>query len=376
MFSRVNCPSCKTIHLFLIALIVAFGLCIPAVNAPSFAAKTPAQVKNLKVVDITDFSFTIEWKAVKNAKHYEVNVKKASANKWSKVDVTTENWTKVDVAKCDTAYKVRVRAVNDGKKGKWSAVKTVRTKLKTPNAIWAKYISSSVIEVEWHPSYGAKQYKVTWDDMSTDILGSKVVKKSQTSFRVENLAESCGYSFKVQAKDGKKLSNAVMVDLSTYAEGCVLQKINPYSAKYSLTRFIQDSSEYDIPAMYITSFDDVGYLESDGFYFPDLYVEEITLKKGVMSQNVAGSLKKETITETQILHVGDTITTLGGQTVKIAQLRVTTNPNEVFENCIDYREAYTRIDDLDLYIETTIPGTGAPGPTMFVNWTRDWQPVY
>ena len=190
------------------------------------------------------------------------------------------------------------------------------------------------------------------------------------------LAESCSYSFKVQAKDGKKLSNAVMVDLSTYAEGCVLQKINPYSAKYSLTRFIQDSSEYDIPAMYITSFDDVGYLESDGFYFPDLYVEEITLKKGVMSQNVAGSLKKETITETQILHVGDTITTLGGQTVKIAQLRVTTNPNEVFENCIDYREAYTRIDDLDLYIETTIPGTGAPGPTMFVNWTRDWQQVY
>ena len=336
----------RIIHLLLIAMIAVFAISFIAVNSPSSAAPKPAQVKGLKVIWVDDYSFSMEWKDAKNAELYQVQYKKASARKWINLGLFTEDYYDFEVPKCDTKYYVRVRGYNDGRYGSWSSVKSAHTTIEKPMAIWCTHIDDSSIEVQWAPSKGAKEYRLTWDDMTEDILGTKIVKKTQTSYRVTGLAPSCGYSFKVQAKNGKKKSNQVLVDTGTFDETNVLDLPYPTASSFTLTRFTQHGSEYDMPVLWGRWVDSEGYVQDEGFYFLDMDLQELVVKDATLKQPGQEDVNIKTDSYKGISYkVGGTIEAPDGSTYTISGLHLYTMPNIVFDNCESYHDAYDKIDD-------------------------------
>lgn len=341
-----NETSRRIVHLLLIAMIAVFVISFTAVTSPAFAAKKPAKVSGVTIYDVQDFSFTVSWNTAKNAKNYDVQYKKSSASKWSTYTRTSETECTVNVEKCDTKYDVRVRGNNHGKHGSWSAIKSVRTKLIAPKGVWPTHISNSVIEVTWPATSGAKEYLVTWGDGSIDTT-SDVTKK--TSFRIDNLPDSYGCFISIQSKNGKKYSNPVSVDLSTYDETCVLDLPSPNSSYYTLTKFFQHGSEYSMPAIYTYTEESEYYAAEDGFYFMDMELKELTVVDATLCQAYQTDIPIKTKTT---YRVGDTFTAPDGTETTITGLRLTTSPNIVFEGCVDYSEAYDRIEEFQVDIRT------------------------
>lgn len=340
----------RIIHILLIAIIAVFAISFAALNSPASATAKPAQVKGLKATWVDDYSFTVVWKDAKNAELYQVQYKKASAKKWVNLGLFTETYYDFEVPKCDTKYSVRVRGYNNGKTGSWSSTKSVRTTIERPKAIWCTHIDDSSIEVEWAPSYGCKEYKVAWDDMSSDPpIGTKIVKKTKTSYRITGLAPSCGYSVKVQAKNGTKKSKQTSIDTGTFDETNVLDHPSPTASYFTLTKFTQHGSEYDMPALYAKWTDSEGNIEDEGFYFMDMELQELKVKDATMSLKDYPDVPIKADT---VFKVGETFTAPDGKTTKITGLYLQTNPNIVFDNCASYLDAYERIEDFHVEIYT------------------------
>lgn len=93
------------------------------------ASKTPAKVKGLKLSSKTTKTISIKWNKAKNARKYQVAYRKSTAKKYKIVTLKAgkRSYT-IKKLKANTLYRVRVRGVNGKKKGKWSAVKKIRTK--------------------------------------------------------------------------------------------------------------------------------------------------------------------------------------------------------------------------------------------------------
>ena len=362
-----NARTRRTVHLLLIALVVCLGLSIAAVQSPAFAAKTPAKVSGLKVIDVNDFSVIIEWNKAKNAKRYEYQYKKASARKWPKgVDVTYDTYADIELTSSNTKYQIRVRGVNGSKRGKWSSAKTVRTLLQTPYAIWATYIDHSAIELEWYPMTDGKgnkiqEYVLTWDQGDGDIVGEKTVKG--TSCRVESLNELNFYCFTVQAvKSGAPTSKPAVVELYTFDQNNKLETES--NGALTLRSFSQNDNLFDVlPAMYMINIDSEYNVEEQGFYFPDLELNELKITKGAtLNQTSRGDVALTS----QTFRVGETFTAPDGSEQKITRLRLTTEPNIVFEDCQYYKDAYDKIEKfiVDIYTEDH-PLEGTP---FYVEW--------
>lgn len=354
----------RIIHLLLIAMIAVFAISFTAVTSPAFAAKKPAKVSGVMIYDVQDFSFTVSWNTAKNAKYYKVQYKKSSASKWTTYTLTGETDCVVSVPKCDTKYNVRVRGTNGGKQGSWSATKSVRTKLIAPKGVWPTHISNSVIEVTWPVTSGAKEYLVTWGDGSNDTT-SDVTKENR--FRIENLPDSCGCTVSIQSKNGNKYSNPVSVDLSTYDETCVLDLPSSTSPYYTLTKFTQHGSEYSMPAIYTYTEDSEYNVQEDGFYFMDMELQELTVVDAALCQAYQTDVPIKSKTT---FRVGDTFTAPDGTETKITGLRLTTSPNIVFEDCVDYNEAYDRIEEFQVDIRTADHSYNNP----YIKW--DHKPYW
>ncbi len=361
MLTNNETSSRRIIHILLIFMIALFAIGFLAVNTPASADVKPAQVKGLQFYYVDDLSFTAAWDEAMNAEFYQVQYKKASAKKWYDLGSFSEASYDFEVPKSDTKYNVRVRGINGSKAGKWSSVKSVRTTIMRPRAIWCTHIDDSSIEVTWASSAGAKEYVLTWDDMSSDTLGSKTVKKTQTSYLVTGLQSSCGYSFQVRAKNGKKKSQQVSVDTSTYDETNVLDLPYPSASYFTLTRFTQHGSEYDMPVLYDTWTDSEGYVEDQGFYFMDMELQELVVKDAILSQqNQADVPIKSGIT----YKVGEKITAPDGSDYTISGLRLYTTPNIVFDDCDYYRDAYEKIDDFTVIVSIE----EHPANPLFIYW--------
>lgn len=110
--------------LVVILLTVCMGLAVVSVNAKAKSSK-PAKVKGLQCKNsIYDSYISIRWKRAKKAKKYQVYVKDFS---WKKVATIKKHNYKYDTSfVLNKTIKVKVRAVNGKKKGKYSAVKTVK----------------------------------------------------------------------------------------------------------------------------------------------------------------------------------------------------------------------------------------------------------
>ncbi len=123
----------------MMAFAVIFTYSVLPMNGAYAATKKPAQVKSLKVTAKAANSVTLKWKKAANAKSYQVyastkksgGYKKVATVKSSKKNVTK----KVKNLKGNTKYYFKVRAINGKKKGKFSAVKTAKTKTGSVPAI-------------------------------------------------------------------------------------------------------------------------------------------------------------------------------------------------------------------------------------------------
>lgn len=355
----------RTLHILLVALIAAVGLCFIAMQTPAFAAKTPGKVSGVQIISVGDYWFTATWRPAKYAQAYEVQYKKASAKKWPKSGFFTSDYTvDVDVKYADTKYQVRVRGINGKKRGRWSSVKAVRTTLPKPKAIWAKSITNSSIELQWLPIKGIKEFRLTRFDEGGDELDHVIVKG--TSYEYTNLGEDVmSYHFELQSKNGNKLSVPVFVDLTTFGDDNVLEQHDyPFGVYYTMKYFIADVGFNAFPVLYDIYTDDDGDVEDEGFFYPEVEVDEfyIDADRGVLSQDY-GEMEKP-ITSDLTLQKGGTVTAPDGSVLHITKLRISANTysdlaklDYYYELRDEIKEPYLRIDteeDRPIYITWTV----------------------
>ena len=357
----------RTLHILLIAIIVAVGLCFTALQAPAFAAKTPSKVSGVEILSVGDYSFTASWHPAKNALSYEVQYKKASAKKWPKSGIFTSNdMLDVNVKYADTKNQVRIRGINGNKRGSWSSVKSLRTTLPKPKAIWAKSITNSVIELQWLPMSGVKEYKLTWCDEAGDELDHVFVKGTSYKYTgIGEVGETMAYHFELQSKSGKKYSVPVFVDLNTFDDDNYLEQHDyPFGTYYTTKRFTADLSCNTLPVLYEIFTNDMDEVEEEGFYIPQVECEEFTISEGVMSQNF-GELKKP-ITSEMTLYKGGTITIPDGSVLHITSMRVSANTEPQYMTLDYYYEAHYEIKEPYLVIETE------EDKTIYIEWTVNY----
>ena len=113
----------RSAALFLIALAMVLSTAVFFTDDVSAASKKPSKVKVTSMVKLNQM-VTINWKKAKRAKTYQIYVK-AGKSKWKKAATVKANGKAVQTYKVtrlnwNTTYKVRMRAVNGKKKGKWS----------------------------------------------------------------------------------------------------------------------------------------------------------------------------------------------------------------------------------------------------------------
>ncbi|MBR3785456.1 MAG: fibronectin type III domain-containing protein [Firmicutes bacterium] len=91
-------------------------------------AKQPAKVQNLRLDDKTASSIKVRWDKVKYAEKYQVGYKKVGAKNYT--IVSTKNlYRTISKLKTDTAYYVKVRAVNGSKYSGWTTAKKITTQI-------------------------------------------------------------------------------------------------------------------------------------------------------------------------------------------------------------------------------------------------------
>ena len=114
----------RSAALFLIALAMVLSTAVFFTDDVSAASKKPSKVKVISMTKLNQM-ITVNWKKTKKAKTYQIYVK-AGKKKWKKVATVKDNGKarqtyNITRLNWNTTYKVRMRAVNGKKKGKWSA---------------------------------------------------------------------------------------------------------------------------------------------------------------------------------------------------------------------------------------------------------------
>ena len=164
--------------------------------------KKPAKVRltSVKVTSVNQSKkrakITVKFKKAKAAKKYQIYLK-VNKGKYKKVK-TTAKQKYVYNAAIKKAYSIKVRAVNKNKKGKFSAVKTVKipgqvTKVKMS-------VNKQKIKVTWRKAKYANRYKVYTKVNKGKYKLKKTVKSNRYTFTG---GKGKKYFVKVKAFNGK-----------------------------------------------------------------------------------------------------------------------------------------------------------------------------
>ena len=135
----------------ILAMVMVLGVFVPGTDlayAKSKKTKAPAKVKGVKIT-VKANKMTIKWKKAKRTKKYQVYVKRNSG-KWKKVK-TLKKRRYTYKAKNNGKFTFRVRALNKGKKGKFS--KKVSKKI---SCIPAIKVNKTRVTVEQGKSFTIK----------------------------------------------------------------------------------------------------------------------------------------------------------------------------------------------------------------------------
>lgn len=192
------------IFLLVIAFVFAAGMVSITNNDVYAAAKTPAQVKSLKLSKSTTSSLAIKWGKAKSAKKYEVSYRVSGTEKYKSVKTSKRSYT-IKKLKEGTTYQVKVRAINGKKTGKWSSTKKFKTVAKTPSQVKKLKVAGSTdktLLVSWGKTSYARQYEVSYKLKSAKKYTTK--KTSSTEYTIEGLKATTEYKVKVRAINGNK----------------------------------------------------------------------------------------------------------------------------------------------------------------------------
>ena len=310
----------KKMMMGILALVLCLSLSVNGVSA----AATPAKVTGFSIYNIQDSVLGLKWKAAKNAKKYQIYYKKSSAKSWKSKTITkktfTNNGKKVFVKSLtpNTKYKVKVRAVNGKKYGKWSTTKSATTykQPKAPTRLYTVYKNHSSLTIGWNKSAtsGVKGYEIS-------LIELKQSEKTYTYTLqgTQELSYALPYrlypntwcmvkvrSYKRYSK-GTAYSKWATYYTSTTRKGQVIeykgdQEYGDGARNYEMTEgtFTIGSDDSLIPAGYgVTeeSHDEGAYVEY--YYNPDyLYVDKVVIPNDVtLSDGEENEITGKTLTK-------------------------------------------------------------------------------
>ena len=118
----------KRVAALMLAMLFAFVTVFGAASVPTYAASKPAKVKGVTAKAKSSSSIKITWKKAKNAKKYQVYRATSKDGKFKKVKTTKKRSFTNKGLKSGKTYYYKVRAIRGKKKGKFSAVKSAKTK--------------------------------------------------------------------------------------------------------------------------------------------------------------------------------------------------------------------------------------------------------
>ena len=201
----------------LIALAMVLSAAVILTDDVSAASKRPGKAKVTSVTKLNQL-ITVHWNKTKKAKKYQIYAK-AGKKKWKKVATVKANGKSkqtYNIKKCkwNTKYKIKVRAVNGKKKGKWSTIyqgkldkKTTLQKFlkKHPSYQWeldqiANKNSNSIMDADITVSGNTMIMKMKYidTDLSTD---NDTRTQVQTALKKNFLSASMKKNMKKYVKD-------------------------------------------------------------------------------------------------------------------------------------------------------------------------------
>jgi len=166
-----------------------------------FESLPPAIPIDLRSIDKTTDSVTLEWDAVDNATSYEIQYRKSGDEGWTNVPVEGTSTTISSLA-ANTVYEFQVLAVNTDGKSDWSksiSVTTDRIKLAAPTNLTVDECTTTTLTISWTGVENAEGYGIQWatDEDFDYITGTG--QSNATFFEITDLSASTIYYVRVMA---------------------------------------------------------------------------------------------------------------------------------------------------------------------------------
>lgn len=188
---------------FISVMLIALCLSLSVTAAKG----TVGTVYKLKAT-ATSTTATLKWSKAKNAKGYQIYVKKG--NKWKSVATVTSTTCKINSLKAGTKYTYRVKAYGkNGKKKVWSKKTKDIYVLTTPKKVSGLKgsVSGKTATLKWKKTKGATGYRV-YQYNSAKKKWVELKKTTSLKTTIKNLEAGKTYKFAVKAycKKNKKTS--------------------------------------------------------------------------------------------------------------------------------------------------------------------------
>ena len=234
------------IGILVFAFIMSLCLITANTNDVYAAVKAPAQVKNVKLAGVTKTSVNVKWKKAARAKQYQVAYKTASAKKFKFVK-TKELNKKLTNLKSGTKYTVKVRALNGKKVGKWSKVKTIKTKkAQKPLKVTKLQLSKkteTTLNVKWAKTKKCDSYQVAYKKVGAKNF--TIVKAAKNTKVIKNLKPGTKYVVKVRGVNGSnrgKWSAAKQFKTKVEKAPAVVQNVQITNEKDTVLKITWDKA--------------------------------------------------------------------------------------------------------------------------------------
>ncbi len=120
---------------------------------------TGEKVYNIEIKDRGRTYLSLKWQKIDKADKYQIYVS-TNGTKWKKAGESKTNKFKLSDRKASTWYYVKVRAIKDGEKCKFSSVCKTATKPKTPQNIEVKLTKKGNVKVSWDKQTKVSGYKI------------------------------------------------------------------------------------------------------------------------------------------------------------------------------------------------------------------------
>lgn len=153
---------------------------------------TGEKVYNIDLKDRGRTYLSLNWQKIDKADKYQIYVS-TNGTKWKKAGESRTNSFKISDLKASTWYYIKVRAIKDGEKCKFSTVYKTATKPKTPQNIEVKLTKKGNVKVSWDKQSKVAGYKVYY---STDKNFGKNV-----DFVYASGGNPSSFTFDVRDKD-------------------------------------------------------------------------------------------------------------------------------------------------------------------------------